>query len=69
MPPIRPTVQSVQARAALVLRQGERKYADLSTAMSAAQRRLLWEAVTTSQDIEVFEAPRGGHRVRLRATA
>ena len=65
MPAIRATPESVEARAVAVLASGEMRYADLSVAMSAPQRRHLWEVVTASPRIVVRPAPNGGHLVAL----
>lgn len=67
MPAIRATPESVEARAVAVLASGgTMRYADLSTALSAPQRRYLWDVVNTSPHIVVEASPNGGHRVRLR---
>ncbi|WP_448720518.1 hypothetical protein [Microbacterium natoriense] len=66
MPAIRATPESVEARAVAVLASGEMRYADLSAALSAPQRRHLWDVVNTSPHIVVEASPNGGHRVRLR---
>lgn len=70
MPVIRATPESVEARAVAVLASGgTMRYADLSTALSAPQRRHLWEVVNSSPRIVVEPSPNGGHLVALAESA